>query len=190
MKRIVIMIALMLLSVGAWAQYAGTGIAKRAGTHIKVDGEKLSPEDQTILLSDIGGTDFNPAWQKAKAGRNAGMGLTIGGGVVALGGCTAVLLGATASIVGGAAGAIFGSIGGEEGAQQGAEAGASAGKPYITGGLIAAGAGLAAMGAGIPMLAVNCKKLNNIVGSYNAVGPEAQLSLGPTGNGFGITLSF
>ena len=71
--------ALMLLSVGAWAQYAGTGVAKRAGTHIKVDGEKLSQEDQMILLSDIGGRDFNPAWQQAKAGRNAGMGLTIGG---------------------------------------------------------------------------------------------------------------
>ena len=184
------MVALMLLSVGAWAQYAGTGVAKRAGTHIKVDGVKLSPEEQTTLLSDIGGTDYNPAWQKAKAGRNAGMGLTIGGGAVALGGGAVVLLGLTTSIIGGAAGAIVGSIGGEEGAQQGAEAGVAAGKPYITGGLIATGAGLAAMGAGIPLMAVNCKRLNNIVKDYNGERPEAQLSLGPTGNGLGLTLSF
>jgi hypothetical protein len=190
MKRIIVMVALMLLSVGAWAQYAGTGAAKRAGTHIKVDGVKLSREEQAALLSDIGGTDYNPAWQKAKAGRNAGMGLTIGGGAVALGGGAVVLLGLTTSIIGGAAGAIVGSIGGEEGAQQGAQAGVAAGEPYINGGLIATGVGLAAMGAGIPLLAVNCKRLNNIVKDYNGERPEAQLSLGPTGNGLGLTLSF
>ena len=190
MKRILVLIVLMFLSVGAWAQYAETGVAKRAGTHIKVDGVKLSPEEQTTLLSDIGGTDYNPAWQKAKSGRNAGIGLTVGGSVVALGGGAAVLLGVTASIIGGAAGAVVGSIGGEEGAQQGAQAGVAAGEPYINGGLIATGVGLAAVGAGIPLMVVNCHKLNNIVKSYNADGPEAQLSFGPTGNGFGLTLNF
>ena len=181
---------LLLLSLGAWAQYNGTGIVRRAGTRIKVDGVKLSREDQEALLSDIAGKDCNPAWQKAKTGRNAGMGLTIGGGVVALGGSAAVLVGLTASVIGAGVGAVVGSIGGEEGAQQGAEQGAAAGEPYITGGLIATGAGLAAMGAGIPLMIVNNKKLNNIVRTCNEERSGAQLSLGPTGNGFGLVLNF
>ena len=184
------MVALVLLSVGAWAQYAGTGTAKRAGTSIKVDGVKLSREEQAALLSDIGGTDYNPAWQKAKAGRNAGMGLTIGGSLVAMTGGAVFVLGVTSMLVGASLGAVFGSIGGEEGAQQGAQAGVAAGEPYINGGLIATGVGLAAVGAGIPLMAVNCKRLNNIVKDYNGERPEAQLSLGPTGNGLGLTLSF
>lgn len=181
---------LLLLSLGAWAQYAGTGVAKRAGTRIKVDGVKLSREDQAALLADIGGRDLNPAWQKARSGRNAGMGLTIGGGVAALGGSAAVLLGLTASVIGAGMGAVVGSIGGEETAQQAAQQGASAGEPYITGGLIATGVGLAAMGAGIPLMAVNCKRLNRIVKTCNDERSEAQLSLGPTVNGFGIVLDF
>ena len=190
MKKIIVLSVLMLLSVGAWAQYAGTGVAKRSGTHIKVDGVKLSPGEQAALLADIGGTDFNPAWQKAKSGRNTGLGLTIGGGVVALGGGDVVLLGLTTSIFGAVIGGAVGSIGGEESAQQAAQKGASAGEPYIIGGLAAAGAGLAAMGTGIPLMAVNCKRLNNIVKDYNGSKPENHLSLGPTVNGFGIILDF
>ena len=40
MKRILIALILMLLSLGAWAQYADTGTVTRTGTRIKVDGVK------------------------------------------------------------------------------------------------------------------------------------------------------
>lgn len=181
---------LMLLPLGALAQYNAAGQAKRAGTHIRIDGEKLSQEDQTALLADINGMDLYPFWKKAKAGHNTGLGLTIGGGIAVLGGSVATLLGVTASLAGATVGAIVGSIGGEQGAQQAAQQGASAGGPLATGGLIASGAGIVAMGTGIPMLIVNNKKLNNLVDACNNGRSEAQLSLGPTGNGFGITLNF
>ena len=190
MRTIFMTLLLLLLPLGAWAQYNAAGSAKRAGTHIRIDGEKLSPEAQADLLADINGVDFNPEWQKAKAGHNAGLGLTIGGGIAMLGGSVAALLGVTASVAGATIGAIAGSIGGEQGAQQGAQQGATAGKPLATGGLIAAGAGLASMGAGIPLLIVNNKRMNGIVNAFNDGKSEAQLSLGPTGNGFGITIDF
>ena len=190
MKKTVMILMLMLLSLGAWAQYAGTGVVKRSGTRIKVDGVKLSREEQAALLSDIGGTDYNPAWQKAKSGRNTGIGLTIGGGIVTLAGGTAFMVGLIASTIGAGVGAVVGSIGGEETAQEAAQQGATAGEPYIDGGLIAAGAGLAAMGAGIPLMIVNGKRLGNIVKTCNNDRSEAQLSLGPTGNGFGLVLNF
>ncbi len=190
MKRILIALILMLLSLGAWAQYADTGTVTRTGTRIKVDGVKLSPEDQAAMLADINGTDYNPAWDKAKAGRTTGMALTLGGGVAALGGSTVLLLGLTTSVFGAAIGATVGSIGGQESAQQTAQKGAYAGKPYITAGLVAAGLGVAAMGAGIPMLVVNNRKLNVIVNDCNSGRPAAQLTMGPTANGFGLALQF
>ena len=188
MKRFLITTLLLLLSLGAWAQYAGTGVLKRSGTHLKMDGVKLSAAEQTALLSDIAGTDCNPAWDKARSGRNTGIGLTVGGGVAVLGGCATVLLGATASAVGAVIGAAAGSIGGQETAQQAAQQGATAGEPYITGGLIAAGAGVVALGVGVPMIVVNAKRLNGIVNTYNE--PKAQLTLGPTGNGIGLSIRF
>jgi hypothetical protein len=190
MKRSLLTLILMLLSLGAWAQYAGTGTVTRTGARLKVDGVKLSPEDQAVLLADINGTDYNPAWDKAKAGRSAGMALTLGGGVTALGGCTVLMLGLTTSIFGAAIGATVGSIGGQESAQQAAQQGADAGQPYITAGLVAAGLGVAAMGAGIPVLVVNSRKLNGIVKDCNSGRPAAQLTMGPTASGFGLALQF
>ena len=174
------------MSFGAWGQYL-----QRSGTHLKIDGEKLSPEAQTALLADMGALD---SWNAAKAGRGTGIGLTIGGGVAALGGGTLFLVGATASMLGAVVGGTVGAIGGQESAQQGADQGAKAGQPYMTAGLITAGAGVVAMGVGIPLMAVNGKKLGGIVKSYNAGlgpgGPSAQLSLGPAPSGLGLTLTF
>ena len=191
MKKAAMILMLILLStVAAWAQYNGTGTIGRAGATITVNGEKLTPEKQAALLANINGTDCNPAWQKAKTGRSTGMWLTIGGGVVLLGGGVAALMGLTVSVAGAAIGAIAGSIGGEQGAQQGAQQGANAGVPLATGGLIAAGAGVVSMAAGIPTLVSSNRKLNGIVDACNNGRSEAQLSLGPTGNGFGLVLNF
>lgn len=184
MRRFLLSLTLVLLSSVAWGQYL-----QRAGTKLKLDGEKLSPEAQTALLADIGGIDCNAAWNKAKTGRNAGMGLIIGGGVAALGGSATFLLGATTSVFGAAIGGIAGSIGGQETAQQAANEGAKAGEPYMTAGLVSAGLGLAALGVGIPMTIINSKKLGGIVDSYNSAKPSAQLTLGPTASGFGLTVS-
>lgn len=190
MRRLLLAIALLLLSGAAWAQYAGGGTVKRSGTHLVVNGQKLSEEAQAALLADINGTDYNKAWQKAKSGRGAGIGLTVGGGVALVGGGATVLLGLTTSMLGAVFGGTVGSIGGKESGQEAAQKGAEAGKPFFIGGLIAAGAGIAGLGTGIPMIVANNKRLNNIVNTCNSGKTTAQLTLGPTGNGVGLALRF
>ena len=189
MKRILFTLLLMLLSIGAWAQYTGTDAIKRAGTHIKVNGERLSQEAQAALLADIGGQDYNAAWEKASKGRNTGMGLAIGGGVATLCGGAVTFLGLTTSVFGAIVGGAVGSIGGQESAQQAANEGASAGKPYTTAGLITSGLGIAAAAVGIPMISKNNKTLNGIVNKYNNR-TTAQVCVGSTENGIGLALVF
>lgn len=148
MKRLLVVFSLLFLSLGAWAQYS---------------------EAQTL--------DYNQAFEKARKGRNTGIGLVVGGGVAVLGGGAAVIIGLTTSVVGAAVGATVGSIGGQEGASNGAQQGSKAGDPLMTAGLIAAGAGLVATGVGIPLIVKNNRTLK-------------QLRLGPTGNGVGLALVF
>ena len=148
MKRLLVVFSLLFLSLGAWAQYS---------------------ETQTL--------DYNQAFEKARKGRNTGIGLVVGGGVAVVGGGAAVIIGLTTSVVGAAVGATVGSIGGQEGASNGAQQGSKAGDPLMTAGLIAAGAGLVATGVGIPLIVNNNRTLK-------------QLRLGPTGNGVGLALVF
>lgn len=176
MRKVIVMFALLFLSVGAWAQYAGSGTIRRVGSHIEMDGERLSPEEQTALLADIDGQDYNAMWQQARKGRNTGLGLVIGGGVAVLGGGVSLLIGATASVIGAAVGGTVGSLGGQENARHGAEEGARAGKPLITAGLITAGLGIVSTGVGIPLIVKSNKKLSGIVDTYN--------------NGIGLALRF
>ena len=156
MKRYLVVFALLFSSLGVWAQYS---------------------EAQTSLLSDVSGVDYNQALEKARKGRNTGIGLVVGGGVAVVGGGAAVVIGLTTSVVGAAVGATVGSIGGQEGASNGAQQGSKAGDPLMTAGLIAAGAGLVATGVGIPLIVKNNRTLK-------------QLRLGPTGNGVGLALVF
>ena len=191
MRRFIVVIMLMFLSLGAWAQYAGTGAIRRVGTHIEMNGERLSPEAQSALLANIGGKDYNSDWDKARKGRNTGVGLVVGGGTATILGGGVLVLGAATSLIGATIGGTVGSIGGQEGAQKGAEEGASAEGPIMTAGLITAGLGLVATVVGIPMITSNNKILNGIVNTYNNGGrPSAQLNFGPTYNGIGLALVF
>lgn len=156
MRRLLVVFSLLFLSLGAWAQYS---------------------EAQTSLLSDVSWVDYNQALEKARKGRNTGIGLVIGGGVAVVGGGAAVVIGLTTSVVGAAVGATVGSVGGQEGASNGAQQGSKAGAPLMTAGLIAAGAGLVATGVGIPLIVKNNRTLK-------------LLRLGSTGNGVGLALVF
>lgn len=167
MRKVIVVFVLLFLSVGAWAQYAGGGVIRRVGSHIEMDGERLSPEAQATLLADIDGQDYNSIWQQTRKGRNTGLGLVIGGGVAVLGGGVSLLIGATASVIGAAVGGTVGSLGGQENARHGAEEGARAGKPLITAGLITAGLGIVSTGVGIPLIVKSNKKLSGIVDTYN-----------------------
>ncbi len=156
MRRLLVVFSLLFLSLGAWAQYS---------------------EAQTSLLSDVSWVDYNQAFEKARKGRNTGIGLVIGGGVAVVGGGAAAVIGLTTSVVGAAVGATVGSVGGQEGASNGAQQGSKAGAPLMTAGLIAAGAGLVATGVGIPLIVKNNRTLK-------------LLRLGSTGNGVGLALVF
>ena len=156
MRRLLVVFSLLFLSLGAWAQYS---------------------EAQTSLLSDVSWVDYNQALEKARKGRNTGIGLVVGGGVAIVGGGAAVIIGLTTSVVGAAVGATVGSVGGQEGASNGAQQGSKAGAPLMTAGLIAAGAGLVATGVGIPLIVKNNRTLK-------------LLRLGHTGNGVGLALVF
>ncbi|MBR4166287.1 MAG: hypothetical protein IKR44_00485 [Bacteroidales bacterium] len=191
MKKLAVTLIFIFISLGAWAQYAGSGTIRRAGTHIEMDGERLSPDAQAALLANIGGKDYNAVWEHARKGRRTGTGLTIGGGATFLAGGAVGLLGLTTSVLGAAVGGTVGSIGGQEGAQHGAEEGAKAGGPMITAGLIAAGLGLVATGIGIPMIVSNTRMMNGIVNTYNNGNrPSASVSFGATDNGIGLALRF
>ena len=98
MKRLLVVFTLLFLSLGAWAQYS---------------------ETQTSPLAEAGWVDYNQALEKARRGRNTGIGLVVGGGVAVVGGGAAVIIGLTTSVVGAAVGATVGSIGGQEGASNG-----------------------------------------------------------------------
>ena len=191
------MLLLLAFSVAASAQYADGGTLKRAGGKIKLDGRKLTAEEQTLLLSDIGGIDYNEAWNQAARRRRVGNTLTIAGSAgIVLGAATTVvgaLTSALGAVAGAVGGAMVGSIAGEEAAQdaanEGAEAGAKAGDPIVAAGVITTGVGVAALATGIPLLAGGCKRMNRIVaGANQARGGE--LSLGPTPGGFGLTYRF
>ena len=119
MRRFIVVIMLVFLSLGAWAQYAVTGAIRRVGTHIEMNGERLSHEAQAALLADIGGNDYNPEWERARKGRRTGVGLVVGGGTATILGGGVLVLGATTSVIGAAIGGTVGSIGGQEGAQKG-----------------------------------------------------------------------
>ncbi len=188
---------LLAAAAAASAQFADGGTLKRAGGKIKLDGRKLTAEEQALLLSDIGGIDYNDAWNRAASRRRVGNTLTIAGSSAIVLGTATTVVGALTSAIGAVAGAtggaLVGSIGGEEAAKdlanEGAEAGAKAGDPIIAAGVITAGVGIAALATGIPLLVGGCKRLNHIVaGANQARGSE--LSLGPAPGGFGLTYRF
>lgn len=206
MKRCILILFLLMLSLAASAQYV-----HRRGGHMTRDKEKIALEEQQLILSDINGIDYNGVWKDYNGWRKTGLGLTIGGSVVAGGGALTFLTGALVSMLGAAVGAVGGaavggsvggSAGAQSGAQAGAEAGVKAGQPIMTGGLIAMGVGAVALGAGIPVLVVNCKRMNRIVADYNGTLPDptleepaveepaVEVAFGPAPSGIGFTVSF
>jgi len=196
MKKILAIIGLFLLTVCAYAQYVPEHVAKRSGCTIKLDGQKLSPAQALELVSDIDGEDYSAQWKKARGWRTGGIVMVSVGGVAFAGGTTFFLAGvmitATGAIVGGAVGAI----GGQDSANSAANKGAKAGVPYMIGGLSAAAVGVALLGGGIPLIVVNCKKMDKIVGQYNEMyvpAPETtdvEFTFGGTPNGIGLCLNF
>lgn len=208
MKKLIVSIILMFLACGAYAQIADTtvistetiGVLKRAGGGMKVDKVRLSREERQILLSDIGGIDYNADWNKAKGWRAAGISMIAGGSAVAVVGLGYFMGAAVAGMLGivigaGTAAVVTGAVGGDSNAaaQETSNNVSNEVSPHIAAGLIILTVGAGTAAAGIPITIVNCKRLSNIVDEYNAIhnpAPEASLSFGPTRNGIGLALNF
>ncbi len=196
MKKLLAIIGLLLLTVCVYAQYVPEHVAKRSGCTIKLDGQKLSQAQVLDLVSDIEGEDYSAQWKKARGWRTGGIVMVSVGGAAIVGGTTFFLAGVMVSTFGAVAGGTVGAIGGQESANNAANKGAKAGVPIMIGGLSAVVAGVALVGGGIPLIAVNCKKMNQIVDKYNEVyapAPETtdvELTFGGTPNGIGLCLNF
>ena len=199
MKKIILALVLLTACAAAYGQYIPDGTLKRVGTTMKIDGVRLTPQQQEYLLQDIDGKDYTRAWDRAKAARNWGIGLTTVGGTVAVVGAggTMVMVIATALgvAIGASAGAIVGSVGGEDAASdsasQAADNVATEMGPKINTWLAVTGVGVVSTAVGIPLWISGSSKMSKIVKTYNGSSrhSDAGLYFGPTASG-GAGLAF
>lgn len=211
MKRWIIALVFLALAAGsASAQYIPDGTVKRKGCGMKVDGQKLTWDQQAYILSDIDGNDCTQQWIRARKVRGWGIGLTTGGATVTVvgAGATLVMVVATALGVafGAGVGAVAGSVGGEEQAQESANDAAQQVAdemtPKINACMAVTGVGLVTTVVGIPMWVSGTKKMNKIVKAYNTshLAFEPEFKVGPSFAyspatrtmvpGVGLTLNF
>ena len=200
MKKILLILVLLTACAAAYGQYIPEGQAKRIGSKIRIDGQKLTPEQQALLLQDIDGVDYTRKWNNARLTRNWGIGLTAAGGTVAVVGAggTMVMILATALgvAIGAGAGAVVGSVGGEETASDTAsEAANNVAEemgPKIAAWSAVAGVGLVTTAVGIPLWITGSRKMGKIVKAYNgsARHTDSGLYFGPTASGAGLAFVF
>lgn len=202
MKKFVLALVLLTACAAAYAQYLPIpeGQAKRIGSKIRIDGQKLTPEQQTLLLQDIDGVDYTRKWNNARLTRNWGIGLTAAGGTVAVvgaGGTLVMVLAAAFGVaIGAGAGAVVGSVGGEETASDTASEAANniaeEMGPKIAAWMGVTGVGLVSTAVGIPLWVVGSSKMGKIVKTYNgsARHSDSGLYFGPTASGAGLAFVF
>ena len=114
MKKIILAIVLLTACAAAYGQYIPEGTLKRSGSGMKINGQKLSKEQQTLLLSDIDGNDYTRTWKNANLTRKWGIGLTAAGGTVAVVGAGGTMVMAIAAALGVAIGVRLGIFEGDQ----------------------------------------------------------------------------
>lgn len=159
--------------------------AHRKGTKIKLDGIELTPEQQTLLLSNIDGVDFNEDWAGFRKNRRLGNGFVIGGSVLVGVGATAEVV-ALGYVVVGALVAIL-TLGQADMNEIMKPAGY-----FAVGGLAAAGVGAGALAVGIPIRVKADKKMKATCEGYNNATERVEKSIifGTTASGVGLSFNF
>ncbi|MBR5925067.1 MAG: hypothetical protein IKZ60_06335 [Bacteroidales bacterium] len=159
--------------------------AHRKGTKIKLDGIVLTPEQQTLLLSNIDSLDFNPEWAAYKKQRHLGNGLAIGGSVLVGAGAAAEVVALGYVMVGVLVAAL--TLGQADMNEILKPAGY-----WATGGLVAAGVGAGVMAVGIPIRVKADKNMKVICEGYNnaTVRVESSVIFGTTASGIGLSFNF
>ena len=159
--------------------------AHRSGTKIKLDGIVLTPEQQSLLLSDIDGVDFNEDWAGFRKDRRLGNGFVIGGSVLVGVGAAAEVVALGYVVVGALVAMLtFGQADMNE-----------IMKPagYLAvGGLAAAGVGAGALAVGIPIRVKADKKMKATCEGYNNATERVEKSIifGTTASGVGLSFNF
>ena len=159
--------------------------AHRKGTKIKLDGIVLTPEQQTLLLSNIDGVDFNEAWAGYRKQRRLGNGLAIGGSCFVALGAAAEVVAVGYVVVGVLVAALT------LGAADMDEIMKPAGY-FAAGGLAAAGVGAGVMAVGIPIRVKADKKMKATCEGYNNATERVEKSVifGATNSGVGLSFNF
>lgn len=159
--------------------------AHRKGTKIKLDGIVLTPEQQTLLLSNIDGIDYNEDWAGFRKQRHLGNGLAIGGSVLIGAGAAAEVV-ALGYVVVGALVAVF-SFGQADMNEVMRPAGY-----FAAGGMASAAVGAGVMAFGIPIRVKADKKMKATCEGYNNANEriEKEVIFGATASGVGIAFNF
>ena len=200
-KLFVFVILLMTICTGAFAEPGAKKEARRArkdsikvaemvgahrkGTKIKLDGIKLTPEQQSLLLSNIDSEDYNPAWADYSKQRHLGNGLAIGGSsLMVLGAASEVI--ALGLVVSGVFVGIF-SFGHADMDEL-----MNPAAYFAVGGLAAGGIGAGAIAVGIPIRAKADKKMKATCDLYNNATERVEKSVifGTTASGVGLSFNF
>ncbi len=182
MKRIFFILILTAMTVAASAQYNMSSELLKKGGKLYQDGEKLSSEQITQILSPLqngNGVSYDVLWGKARNMRTTGVVLTSAGSAAFVAGPVIFIVG-LAKVLGSGIGS--GIAGDPDGV---------VGEGDVTAGLVITGAGVAMLGSGIPLWCVGGKRMKNIVSDYNGQStPEVSLAFGPCPNGLGLSLNF
>ena len=172
MKRHILLLLFALIGMGAMAQYSNTEVQEKKtvdikGSRVFVDGVKLDKYSAASCFSSVDGVDCSADYLKYRAGYKTGLGLTIGGAALIPVGCGMLYGGAFWAYV-----AL-------------SDAGSYAGMSVMFLGAGAVVAGTACFLAGIPTLCVYKTRLNRLEKKHNT-----SLSIGASGNGFSMAISF
>lgn len=172
MKRHIFLLLFALIGMSTMAQYSSSEVLENKpidirGSRVFVDGVKLDKYSAAACFSSLDGVDWSGEYLKYRAGYKTGLGLTIGGAaMMPLGYCMfwgGFLWGWTAET----------------------DAGVFAAQTLIFLGAGSTVAGAACVLAGIPTLCVYKTRLNRLEKKHNT-----SLSIGASGNGFSMAISF
>ena len=181
MKRILLLFVLVFLGTSAFAQYIPDGPLNRKGSHLRAGKQTLTARQQSLVLSDIDGVDYNKAWNRAAELREIGNRQIVRGSICIVGGAVGLVggyyLGMTSLLMG-----VLGAI---DEANYGLSNGAMFLGPVSVGmfslGLYGAVTGLFMVPIGIYRSVSGSTKMNHIVKYYN---------MGLTKNGVGLSFNF
>lgn len=159
--------------------------AHRKGTKIKLDGVVLTPEQQTLLLSNIDGYDYNEYWAHLRSKRHLGNGLAIGGSALVGVGAACEVVAVGYIVVGVLVAAL--TLGQADMDEIMKPAGY-----FAAGGLASAGVGASVMAVGIPIRVKADKKMKATCEGYNNATERVEKSVifGSTQSGIGLSYNF